>query len=84
MPLPENLVLWVSSLHLVIVAAMQLHLMLGMRRIRRVAALDSCEGVLPSLSIVVAARNEERDIEAGVHDVRRWGVWQLIQLLLSL
>ena len=64
MPLPENLVLWVSSLHLVIVAAMQLHLMLGMRRIRRVAALDSCAEALPSLSIVVAARNDER--ESGV------------------
>ena len=69
MPLPENLVLWVSSFHLVIVAAMQLHLMLGMRRIRRVAALDSCEGALPSLSIVVAARNEERDIEAGLRSL---------------
>ena len=69
MPPSENLLLGVASLHLVVVAVMQLHLLLGMRRIRRVATLDSFEGSLPSLSIVVAARNEERDIEAGLRSL---------------
>ena len=69
MPLSENLVLYGSLCHLVVVAAMQLHLLLGMRRIRRVTALDSLAGPLPSLSIVVAARNEERDIEAGLRSL---------------
>ena len=69
MLLSENLALYGSFCHLVVVAAMQLHLQLGMRKIRRVTALDSFEEPLPSLSIVVAARNEERDIEAGLRSL---------------
>jgi len=69
MPLPANLALYGALCHLLVVTALQLHLLLGMRRIRRVAAIDSVKGPLPSVSIVVAARNEERGIEAGLRSL---------------
>ena len=64
-----DFLLIVSLCHLALVGLVQLRLLIGMNRIRRSDSLPEPEGALPSLSIIVAARNEERDIEAGLRSL---------------
>ena len=60
---------WAAVIHLLAICIFHLHLELGMRRIRYLEELPAVDGALPSLSIVVAARNEERDIEEALRSL---------------
>lgn len=49
--------------------AISLDLLLGMSRLERLAALPGYRGVAPLVSLVVAARNEERNVEAAARSL---------------
>ena len=61
--------IWAAAIHLLAIAAFHLQLELGMRRIRYMNELPAAPAPLPPLSIVVAARNEERDIEEALRSL---------------
>jgi glycosyltransferase involved in cell wall biosynthesis len=61
--------IWAAAIHLLAIAAFHLQLELGMRRIRYMNELPAVTDPLPPLSIVVAARNEERDIEEALRSL---------------
>ncbi len=63
------ILVWAAAIHLLAVAIFHLQLELGMRRIRYLAELPVVADPLPSLSIVVAARNEERNIEESLRSL---------------
>ena len=60
---------WAAAIHLLAICIFHLHLELRMRRIRYLEELPVVAGALPSLSIVVAARNEERNIEEALRSL---------------
>jgi glycosyltransferase involved in cell wall biosynthesis len=62
----EQVLVWAAVIHLLAIAAFHLQLQLGMRRILALEDLPDAGESLPPLSIVVAARNEERDIEQAL------------------
>ena len=62
----EQVLVWAAAIHLLAIAAFHLQLQLGMRRILALEDLPDAGESLPPLSIVVAARNEERDIEQAL------------------
>jgi len=66
MTLLEQVLVGAGALHLLAIILYHLQLELGMRRIRALEDLPDTDQPLPSLSIVVAARNEERDIEQAL------------------
>ncbi len=66
MTLLEQVLVGAGTLHLLAIILYHLQLELGMRRIRALEDLPDTDQPLPSLSIVVAARNEERDIEQAL------------------
>ena len=62
----EQVLVWAAAIHLLAIASFHLQLQLGMRRILALEDLPDAGESLPSLSIVVAARNEERAIEQAL------------------
>jgi glycosyltransferase involved in cell wall biosynthesis len=54
---------------LIAIVAAGLDLLLGMSRIERLAALPAYQGQAPLVSLVVAARNEERNVEAAARSL---------------
>lgn len=67
--MPDPLLL-IASANLLICFAVGVPLFFGMRRLRRLQNVDPTDDVcLMKVSIVVAARNEERDIEAGLRSL---------------
>ena len=62
----EQALVWAGAIHALVIAGYYGRIFLGMRRIRHLDDLPSPSNSLPSLSIVVAARNEERAIEPAL------------------
>lgn len=59
--------LYLAGANLVICAIVGIPLFFGMRKIRKIGDVSpEFEGEWPKVSVIVAARNEERDIEAGL------------------
>jgi len=58
-----------GSINLLICAIVGIPLFVGMRRIGRVSDVEPLTGVGPRVSIIVAARNEARNIRAGVESL---------------
>ena len=66
----ETAFLWLAASSLLFVVIVGVMLVLGSWRLLRLERIEpSGDDDLPKISVVVAARNEERDIEAGVLSV---------------
>lgn len=65
-----DLLLYLAVTNLVICAIVGLPLFFGMRKIKRLIDIEpTCGAGWPRVSVIVAARNEERDIEAGLRSL---------------
>ncbi|MDA1055566.1 MAG: glycosyltransferase family 2 protein [Planctomycetota bacterium] len=65
-----DLLLYLAIANLLICAIVGLPLFFGMRKIRQlVDVAPDLDGEWPRVSVIVAARNEERDIEAGLRSL---------------
>lgn len=66
----ETLLFWLSALTAAVLAGTFVELVLGTRRLRHLHDVPPAEGAeMPSVSIVIAARNEARGIEPALRSV---------------
>ena len=68
----DNLLLYIAIFNLVLCAAVGIPLFFGMRKIAKIEDVPPLEDQpLPTVSVIVAARNEERNIEEALQSLLR-------------